>query len=372
MGSLRVLVTGAAGLIGSELCGALADRGHGVVGLVHRSRGFIRNDGSKLNTVRATGGSPLPGTFTWLEGDVCVPGLGLDDGFFRDGLDLVVHCAALTDFAASEAQYQSVNVEGTANVAAFALRVGAGLVHVSTAYVCGDRSGPVQETWTAGARFANAYEASKDAAERRAREGDAPVATVRPSIVVGRSGDGALSRFENIYAFLKLIGSGRIGTLPATSGASLDLVPIDHVVGGIVDVAERFEAAVGRVFHLVSRAPTTVADLVALDYPGFRVPRLVAPESFDVAVLPTMEAYLYAGVTARFESYLRRDPRFIAENLSQLSGRTCPPTGPGFLRRLVAYAVRAGYLAPDPDLIGRPDSDAQAHGAGRAPSERRP
>ncbi len=35
----------------------------------------------------------------------------------------------------------------------------------------------------------------------------------------------------------------------------------------------------------------------------------------------------------------------------RLSGRTCPPTGPGFLRRLVAYAVRAGYLVPDPELI---------------------
>ena len=329
MRSLRVLVTGAAGLVGSELCGVLAERGHGVVGLVHRNRGFVRTDGSAPEPVRAGGGSPPTGMFTWLQGDVRVPDLGLDDGFLRGGLDLVVHCAALTDFAASEAQYRSVNVEGTANVAAFAKRVGAGLVHVSTAYVCGERSGPVPETWTEGAAFANGYEASKDAGERMARAGGVPVATVRPSIVVGRAEDGALGRFENIYAFLKLIGSGRIGTLPATPGASLDLVPVDHVVGGIVDVAERFEAAAGRVFHLVSGEPTTVADLVAHDYPGFRVPRLVAPERFDVAALPPMEAYLYAGVTARFESYLRRDPRFVAENLVRLSGRTCPPTGAG-------------------------------------------
>lgn len=350
MAALRVLVTGAAGLLGAELCGVLAERGHGVVGLVHRNGGFVRTDGSVSEPARAVGGSPVPGTFTWVRGDVRVPGLGIDDAEFPDGLDLVIHCAALTDFAASEAQYRAVNIEGTANVAAFAKGRGAGLVHVSTAYVCGERSGPIPEARIEGAAFANGYEASKDAGERLARASGAPVATVRPSIVVGRAEDGALGRFENIYAFLKLIGSGRIGTLPATAGATLDLVPVDHVVG-IVDVAERFEAAAGRIFHLVSGEPTMVADLVAHDYPGFRVPRLVAPDRFDVSALPPMEGYLYSSVTARFESYLRRDPRFVAENLMRLSGRTCPPTGPGFLRRLVAYAVRAGYLVPDPELI---------------------
>jgi len=372
MSPLRVLVTGAAGLIGAELCGALCERGHGVVGLVHRSRIFIRTDGSVLEPGPSIGGPPLPGTFAWLSGDVRAAGLGLADRAFRDGLDLVVHCAARTDFAASEAQYLSVNVEGTVNVADFARHAGAGLVHVSTAYVCGERSGPVPEGPMEGASFANRYESSKDAAERRLRALGLRAATIRPSIVVGRAEDGALGRFENIYAFLKLIGSGRIGTLPATDRATVDLVPVDHVIGGIVDVVERFDAAAGRVFHLVSDTPTTVTELVSHDYPGFRVPRLVAPSRFDVVALPPMEAYLHAGVTAHFEPYLRRDPHFIAENLARLSGRICPPTGSGFLRRLVSYAVRAGYLIPDPDLIGCRDSAAQARGADPTPSEHRP
>ena len=45
----RILVTGAAGLIGSELCGQLAERGHAVIALVHRRHEILRNNGSVLH-----------------------------------------------------------------------------------------------------------------------------------------------------------------------------------------------------------------------------------------------------------------------------------------------------------------------------------
>ena len=40
-------------------------------------------------------------------------------------------------------------------------------------------------------------------------------------------------------------------------------MPIDHVVGGLTDIAERMAAA-GRTFHLVSGAPVPVAALRTL------------------------------------------------------------------------------------------------------------
>ena len=42
---LRILITGAGGLVGNELSGALAERGHAVVAMLHRSTAMHRNDG---------------------------------------------------------------------------------------------------------------------------------------------------------------------------------------------------------------------------------------------------------------------------------------------------------------------------------------
>lgn len=372
---LRILVTGAAGLVGAELCRDLTGRGHAVVGMVRsrtRRAGDFRTADGPLDPPPHPGGPPRPG-LAWVAGDVCEPGLCVSG---LGGLDVVVHCAALTDFAAAPARHRAVNVEGTRHAAAFAAASGAGLLQVSTAYVCGEHSGSVAEAPPRRDRpvaFSNAYEASKAEAEIVAAASGVPLAVARPSIVVGRAADGAIGRFENIYAFLRLIGSGRLTVLPAAEGASLDLVPVDHVAMGLSDIAENFERARDRVVHLVSGQPMPITELVAIDYPGFRVPRLVAPDSFDPSAYGPEEAFLHAAVTTHFASYLRRDPRFSADALTALSGRTCPPTGPGFLARLVSAAVRVGYLVPDPSLVsGRRGNAAPGPGAGPGPSGGRP
>jgi hypothetical protein len=77
----------------------------------------------------------------------------------------------------------------------------------------------------------------------------------RPSIVVGRYRDRIIGQFTNIYALIRLVAAGRIHILPANPCASLDLVPIDHVIGGLTDIAARMAAA-GRAYHLVSGAPS--------------------------------------------------------------------------------------------------------------------
>jgi nucleoside-diphosphate-sugar epimerase len=222
-------------------------------------------------------------------------------------LDLVIHCGAATGFNLSKRVYREVNVGGTANVLAVLGRRAKApipLLHLSTAYVCGERSGPVTEDeLDVGQRFANGYEASKAEAERlirAAQERGAIAAVARPSIVVGRYCDGTIGQFTNIYALIRLVTAGRIRVLPATPGASLDLVPIDHVIGGLIDIAERMAAAAGRTYHLVSGAPVLLAALrtLVLGFAQLYAPRFVPPEAFERVQLTHAEQILDRQVTS--------------------------------------------------------------------------
>jgi len=353
---LRILVTGAGGLLGSELSGALAERGHAVVAMLHRCTALHRNDGRPLPARPWDGAFPPAGAVAVIRGDVRQRGLGLDETnlaeIVRD-LDLVIHGAAATGFNLSERAYREVNIGGTANVVALVRRaekVPVPLLHLSTAYVCGERSGLIAEAeLDVGQRFANGYESSKAEAERLVRAAQRQggiCAVARPSIVVGRYRDGTIGRFTNIYALIRLVTAGRIHTLPASPGASLDLVPIDHVIAGLTDIAERMPAASGRTYHLVSGAPVPVAALrtLALGYPQLNAPRFVRPQAFERARLTCAEQTLDRHVTSFYGSYLQRDPRFVDTNLRVLSGRLCPRPDQAFLRRLIDYGIATGYL----------------------------
>ena len=350
---MRILVTGAGGLIGRELVGVLSGRGHGVVALQHRSTALRRNDGTPIPSAPWAGQAPRPGAVLTLPGDVRRPGLGLDAAAQEavgDGLDLAIHCAALTSFNLDPPAYRAVNVEGIANLIAFTDGPQTPLLHVSTAYVCGLRDGPIREDeLDAGQAFANGYEASKAEGERllaAARSRGRRIAVARPSVVVGAHGDGVIGGFGSFYGMLRLVAEGRIPVLPARPGASLDLVPIPQVGAGLTDIAERITEAAGRTFHLVSGAPVPVAGLLALRdaYPQLHAPRFVSPEAFDPGVFTPTQRQVHAQATGLLAGYLQRDPRFADANLRALSGRACPPTDGGFLRRLIDHCLAAGFI----------------------------
>ena len=326
---MRILVTGAAGLIGGELCARLVARGHQVTALVHRDP-----------QVRDNRRAPVAGLAV-MTGDVTQPGLGLAA---VPAVDLVIHSAAITAFDAAPEAYRAVNIDGTGHAIALARAAGAGLLHVSTAYVCGTRDGVISES-SVGSDFVNGYEASKAAGEALVRASGLPFAIARPSVVVGASADGAISRFENIYMIFKLIAEGRVRTLPGAPGASLDLVPIDHVCAGITAMADDFARVAGHTLHLVGAAPTPLARIGAAiaAVPGLGTPCFVDPAAFDPAALPAVERRYHAAAAGLYTNYLLRGPVFDVAQ-AKAFGLVCPPTDRAWLDRLIGFCVAQGFV----------------------------
>lgn len=145
-----------------------------------------------------------------LEGDLLKEGLGLsqaDTKRVRKSCDQVLHSAASLSFApASEDPNNEpyrTNVQGTENLITLCQAAGIeSMHHISTAYVCGIRSGRVLESKAdVGQKFANDYERSKTIAETMVGDafGSKQLTAYRPSIVIDRTGLAPVSGDRTIY-----------------------------------------------------------------------------------------------------------------------------------------------------------------------------
>src|SRR4051794_27411853 len=105
---MRVLVTGAKGMLGSDVCAAFRNAGHDVVATARQAeKGFVALDITDLSAARAVLGLYSP--------------------------DVVVHCAAFANVDACEREPDKamlVNGTSAATMAAAAEGVGAGFVYI--------------------------------------------------------------------------------------------------------------------------------------------------------------------------------------------------------------------------------------------------
>jgi dTDP-4-dehydrorhamnose reductase len=173
MVAMRVLVTGAAGMLGHDVTAAATAAGHDVIAL---ARGDL--DITDAAAVDAAVGAARA--------------------------DAVINCAAWTDVDAAEtaeAEATTVNGDGAGHLAASAARAGAHLVHVSTDYVFDGRA---DEPYAEDAPTApqGAYGRSKLRGEALVAAAGGDAAIVRSSWLFGCHG-------RNFVATMRRLGAER-------------------------------------------------------------------------------------------------------------------------------------------------------------------
>ncbi len=334
--AVRVLVTGARGMLGSAVALALAARGDDVTVLQRRPSGL------PLREVRA---------------DLGDPDAPLDAAL--TGQDAVVHLAAKVDVVGPWRDYARTNVAGTGHLLAAARAAGvARFVHVSSPSVAnagealiGAGAGPAdpggarghyarskalgeqavlglddaprhsaRSAGVAGSPGSNAELAVHTRATRRAGTRDAPYPDARlaeqgrrtldpPAVVVVRPhlvwGPGDTQLVGRILARAR---AGRLAVV-GTGTALIDTTYVDDAVDALVAALDRAPDLHGRVLVVSGGEPRPVAELLAsiCAAVGAPTPRVSVPARLARV----------AGAVA--ETLWRREPpmtRFLAEQLS--------------------------------------------------------
>jgi nucleoside-diphosphate-sugar epimerase len=284
--AVKILVTGASGLVGRRLVACLLGNGMSVTAFVRRAESMAGVDGV----------------------DVAV-GVVEDRAAVERaaaGCDAVVHLANASGVV-DEARVQAVNVGGTENALAACAGKARRIVFISTISAMRARLGP--------------YGRSKRLAEERVRTAGIPFVILRPSLVYGAKETGlvaSLTRHLRSLPVMPVIGDGRIEIDPLhlddlcavieacllrddVLGRTYDLLGPDRVtfdaflrrLGGVLGVRRPLLHLPAPPLLLLARLlgrlmkdpPLTVDSVLGLTSPA-RVDREAAARDFPIAWTP--------------------------------------------------------------------------------------
>jgi UDP-glucuronate 4-epimerase len=256
--SERILVTGAAGFIGSHACEALVGAGRAVLGLDNFDPYY--DEATKRASLHRLAASP---GFTFVAGDVRDPGILRNAA---SACDAVIHCAARPGVRESwgkAALYHDINVRGTAAVVAGCREAGIRrMVLVSSSSVYGDGAPPFLED--AALAPISPYAESKAAAEDVCRvfgQNEGSVAIVRLFSVYGPR----LRPDLALHRFVRSLVAGQAVPRFGDGSSARDYTHVDDAVRGLVAALEW--TAHGRprceAFNVGSGRPVMLDALIA-------------------------------------------------------------------------------------------------------------
>ncbi|MBW8171950.1 NAD-dependent epimerase/dehydratase family protein [Ornithinimicrobium sp. Arc0846-15] len=234
---MKVLVTGASGMLGGTVADLLAERGDDVTVMQRRAAGGKHRE--RLGDISSAD-------------DV--------DRAVADH-DAIIHLAAKVNVTGRWADYQRTNIGGTQNIVEAAQRHGVRrLVQVSSPSVAhsgrsisGDGANPADPHSARGN-----YARSKAAAELlalAAHSDELAVTAVRPHLVWGPGDTQLVGR---------IVARAKSGRLPLIgSGAALvDTTYVDNAASAIVAALDRAEHAGGRAWVVTNGEPRPIGELI--------------------------------------------------------------------------------------------------------------
>jgi UDP-glucuronate 4-epimerase len=263
---MHVVVTGAAGFIGSHVCERLVERGHRVTALDAFDDYLYPAD------VKRRTAAELARLVRIIEGDICDPAVVAS--VITQDVDVVCHLAALAGVRPSLAEplrYVRTNIEGTTVIAERMRALGlARLVFASSSSVYGAKPGAdlrevaafrEDEPCTAPA---SPYAATK-------RMGELMLSSYRDLFGIGV----AALRYFTVYGprqrpdmaiakFVDAISRDRPITLFGDGSSRRDYTYIDDVVTGTIAAIERVRPAAFDLYNLGGTYTISLAELIAI------------------------------------------------------------------------------------------------------------
>jgi thioester reductase-like protein len=372
-----LLLTGGTGLLGEYLVRDLLNRGIKLALLVRSSRKASAHQRVEALLARweEECGLVLPRPVV-LEGDLTEENLGLDAADLRwiaRNAHTALHNAASLTFQAAgpDGEPWRSNLQGTQHVLDVCRQTGIRkLHHVSTAYVCGLRTGRILESeLDAGQQHGNDYEISKFRAELLVREAaflDRPT-IYRPSIILGDSQTGYTSTFYGFYAPLKLMSTmlskaagvastreelvAHIGFASQHLTQILNLagderknyVPVDWVSAVMAHIITRPQHH-GKTYHLTPAEPVKVAlTRRAIEQAFEKYTELAERKTHSAAEWSEFERYFTEGMKV-YQAYWRDDPLFDTTNTRAAAGHlACPELDAGLFLRTCQFAIESNF-----------------------------
>ncbi|HEY1442259.1 MAG TPA: SDR family oxidoreductase [Mycobacterium sp.] len=254
---MRYVVTGGTGFIGRRVVSRLLDaRPDAEVWVLVRRQSLGRFE--RLATEWGERAKPLVGELPEL---TLTPETIAELGGPQRRVDHLVHCAAIYDITAGEAEQRAANVEGTRAVIELAQRLNATFHHVSSIAVAGDFAGEyTEDDFDVGQQLPTPYHQTKFEAELLVRSAPGLRYRIyRPAVVVGDSRTGEMDKVDGPYYFFGVLA--KLAVLPSLTPILLpdtgrtNVVPVDYVVDALVALMHA-EGRDGQTFHLT--APKTI------------------------------------------------------------------------------------------------------------------